>query len=69
MNKRVEPAAGAEGRYLSIGAVQRYTGLGRSMAARLGRESGAIRKYGRRVVYDRVVIDEYMATLSDTEQE
>lgn len=46
-------------RMLSEIQVRAYTGLGRNSVRKLGEEIGAIKKYGRRILYDRKVIDEF----------
>ncbi len=47
-------------RYLNIETLQWYLSVGRNTALHVGSESGAKRMIGRRAVYDREVIDEYM---------
>lgn len=39
-----------------------YAGLGRSSVRQLGEKIGCIRHFGRRIMYDRVLIDEYFAS-------
>ena len=51
-------------RYLNIEELMEYTGLSINMAKKLGREAGACRKYGKRIMYDRISIDNYMETLA-----
>lgn len=46
-------------RMLSEIQAQAYTGLGRSSIRKLGAEIGAIKRFGRRVLYDRNIIDQY----------
>ncbi len=46
-------------RMLSEIQAQAYTGLGRCSIRKLGAEIGAIKHFGRRVLYDRVIIDKY----------
>ena len=36
-----------------------YTGLSRSSARKLGEQIGCVRRFGRRVLYDRFAIDQY----------
>lgn len=50
----------AAGRYLSIKELQAYTSLGESTARKIGAESGAVVRIGRRVLFDRQRIDDYM---------
>lgn len=48
---------GNEKRMLSIGELADYISMGRTYAARFGREAGARRQIGRRVLYDKKAID------------
>lgn len=50
-------------RFLNISELMIYTGLGRNKAINLGKESGACIKIGRRVIYDKRVIDSYLEML------
>lgn len=52
-------------RLFSVEALQRYTGLGRTTAVKIGKESGAVRKIGRRVLFDRQKIDAYIDSLEE----
>ena len=51
-------------RYVSMDELRQYTSLGRDSAMKIGRDSGAIIKIGRRVVYDLKKIDEYLESLA-----
>lgn len=44
-------------RLLSISELTHYTGLGTSKAREWAKEIGAVRKIGRRVLYDKRIID------------
>lgn len=44
-----------------------YTNLGRNMATKLGIEAGAKIKMGKRVLWDRVKIDQYLNELTGVE--
>lgn len=44
-------------RLLSANEIAEYTGLGRNTARRFAEEAGAVRKYGRRVLFDRFALD------------
>lgn len=44
-------------RLLSANEIAEYTGLGRNTARKFAEEAGAVRKYGRRVLFDRVALD------------
>lgn len=46
-----------EKRLLSTKEVQRYCGIGKNTARDWGREIGAERRIGRRVLYDKAIID------------
>ncbi len=48
-------------KYLSIEMLSWYLSVGRNTALRVGSESGAKRKIGRRVLFDRDEIDKYLA--------
>jgi len=53
-----------QARYFSIEELVSYTSLGRETARRIGTESGAAIKIGRRVIYDRAKIDAYLESIS-----
>ena len=40
-----------------------YTGLGRNTAMKFGKEAKANKRYGKRVLYDRKIIDEALDNL------
>ena len=50
-------------RLLSLSELQAYLSVGQSTAWKLGRESGALVKIGRRALYDRRKIDAYVDRL------
>lgn len=52
-------------RLIDLKALQVYTGLGEKRAAQLGREAGAVVRYGTRVLYDRETIDRYIDSLKE----
>ena len=64
MNKRTTKGNGL-GRFVPMDELRQYTGLGRVSAAKIGRDSGAVIKIGRRVVYDLKKIDEYLESLAE----
>ena len=64
MNKRITKE-NRLGRFVSMDELRQYTGLGRVSATKIGRDSGAIIKIGRRVVYDLKKIDEYLESLAE----
>lgn len=53
-------------RLLSIAEMKNYTGLGENAAKVWGKKHGAIRHIGRRLFYDRVIIDQ---VLNEPEEE
>lgn len=58
-----------EKRFLKELEGTQYTGLGRSKFREFAKEIGAVKKVGKRCVYDRKVIDAYFDNYSeDTEQ-
>lgn len=52
-------------RLLNLQDLMVYVGLGRSKAIDFGKESGAIVRIGRRVLYDRERLDKYIDSLFD----
>lgn len=64
MRKRVSVGYSLEGkRMLSMSETETYTGLGRNAARKLAENAGAVRKYGRRVLIDRTLIDKALDTM------
>ena len=49
-----------EKKTLTCKEVCQYLGLGRNTARKIGLEAGAVRRIGRRVLYDRVTLDNYV---------
>lgn len=52
-------------RLIGLKALQSYVGLGEKNAAQLGREAGAVVRYGTRVLYDRTEIDRYIDQMKE----
>lgn len=52
-------------RLMGLKALMAYTGLGQKRAAQLGREAGAVVRYGARILYDRERIDQYIDRLRE----
>ena len=50
-------------RYVDITQLQAHTNTGRSTAMKLGKESGALIKIGKRSIYDLDVIDRYLESI------
>lgn len=57
MRKRIENRTTTEKRLLSIGEVCTYLGVGQAQARKYMDEIGAVKKFGRRVVFDKLIID------------
>ncbi len=55
-------------RLLSEESLQIYIDSGRNMAREIGKMSGCVRHIGRRVLYDRVVLDKYLDGLTESER-
>lgn len=51
-------------RLMDVGELQVYTSLGRNNAMKLGNEIGARVQIGRRILYDRVKVDQYFNSLT-----
>ncbi|MDY2814580.1 MAG: hypothetical protein SOU03_11630 [Dorea sp.] len=62
-NRTVTMAAG-ESRLMDTEELRAYTNLGRNNAMKLGEEIGAKVRIGRRVLWDRRKIDEYLNSLT-----
>ena len=60
MNKRKTEAPAIYPRLMDIKALQSYLSLGSQSADRLAQEAGAKRRIGKRVVYDRELIDQHL---------
>ena len=60
MNRETEEI----GRYLNEKGLCEYTTLGRGSARNFARAAGAAIKIGKRVVYDRTKIDEFMESMT-----
>ncbi len=67
MNLRLN--SDTSGRLLGVDELQRYLNLGMAMAKKIGEESGAIVKIGKRVLYDREKVDAYIDALINSQVE
>lgn len=47
-------------RLLDVKGLMQYTSLGRNNAMELGKKAEAVKRYGARVLYDRLKIDSYI---------
>lgn len=66
MRKRVSEGSFDNKRMLSVAEAQEYSGLGRTQLRSLAEECGAVRRYGRRVLVDRTVLDKALDSLPVT---
>lgn len=64
MNLRIKQSTTA-GRLMDTEELRAYTGLGRNNAMKFGEEIGAKVKVGRRVLWDRKKIDQYLDELTE----
>lgn len=64
MRARAMNTATGETRLLDTDELRAYTNLGRDNAMKLGEEIGAKVKIGKRVLWDRVKIDQYLNELT-----
>ena len=67
MNSRNDIQAKGESRLMDTNELRAYTNLGRNMATKLGIEAGAKIKMGKRVLWDKVKIDQYLNELTGVE--
>lgn len=54
----------ADCKLLDVTDLQAYLAVGRNTALSVGQKAGALRKIGRRNLYDREVIDRYIDSLA-----
>ena len=67
MRSRKIIASANEARLIDTEELRAYTNLGRNNAMKLGDEIGARVQIGRRVLWDRVKIDQYFNDLTNAE--
>lgn len=67
MNSRNNIQAKGESRLMDTNELRAYTNLGRNMATKLGIEAGTKIKMGKRVLWDKVKIDQYLNELTGVE--
>lgn len=67
MNSRNNIQAKGESRLMDTNELRAYTNLGRNMATKLGIEAGAKIKVGRRTLWDKIKIDQYLNELTGVE--
>lgn len=46
-----------EKRFLNVAELSKYIGLGKTKTREFGAKYGAVRKLGRRTLYDKIIID------------
>jgi len=64
MRARAMNMAAGESRLMDTEELRAYTNLGRNNAMKLGEEIGAKVKIGKRVLWDKVKIDQYLNNLT-----
>lgn len=67
MRNRTITANTGESRLMDTEELRAYTNLGRNNAMKLGEEIGARVQIGRRVLWDRVKVDQYFNSLTGVE--
>ena len=67
MRTRATGTVCAESRLMDTEELRAYTNLGRNNAMKLGEEIGAKVKIGKRVLWDRSKIDQYLDELTGAE--
>lgn len=65
MKKRVNETTDIVPRLLNTDELMAYSGLGRNKSVELGDEIGARVQVGRRVLWDRLKIDQYINSLTE----
>ena len=64
MRKRVTTSMVTDSRLMDTEELRAYTNLGRNNAMKLGDEIGARVQIGKRVLWDRIKIDQYFSSLT-----
>lgn len=64
MRKRVTTSMVTDSRLMDTEELRAYTNLGRNNAMKLGDEIGARVQIGKRVLWDRIKIDQYFNSLT-----
>lgn len=65
MRKRIDRAEHVEARLMTAAEVAKYLSLGLNNAVTVANEAGARRQFGKRVLYDRQAIDEYLNGMTE----
>lgn len=64
MRNRTSVSVSGEARLMDTEELRMYTNLGRNNAVKLGEDIGAKIQIGRRILWDRVKIDQYFNSLT-----
>lgn len=64
MRNRTSVSVSGEARLMDTEELRMYTNLGRNNAVKLGEDIGAKIQIGRRVLWDRVKVDQYFDSLT-----
>lgn len=64
MKRRITEVNSTNSRLMDTEELRAYTSLGRNNAMKLGKEIGAEVRIGRRVLWDRRKVDEYVNSLT-----
>lgn len=67
MKSRENFSIKGESRLMDTNELRAYTNLGRNMATKLGIEAGDKIKMGRRTLWDKIKIDQYLNELTGVE--
>ncbi len=60
MNKQIVTGNVENKRLLNVKEACEYTGLGQTTTRKLMQEIGAVRRFGKRLLYDKTIIDTYL---------
>ena len=63
MNKQNVMGKIEDKRLLNINEVCTYIGIGQTQARKVMQEIGAVRRFGRRILYDKIAIDTSLASM------
>lgn len=66
MNKQNVLGKIEDKRLLNIKEVCTYIGIGQTQARKVMQEIGAVRRFGRRILYDKIVIDTYLDDMGES---
>lgn len=63
MHKQIVTGNIKDKRLLNIKEVCTYIGIGQTQARKVMQKIGAVRRFGRRILYDKIVIDTYLDSM------